>query len=553
MGTNLLQTRRSFIKGVGALTLAAAALGVSGCSAPAQTSSNDSASSVNDIKWDEETDVLVVGSGAAGMATAITLATEGKGLKTLLLEKGSMPGGNGNTPFSSGMFIGTEEPDRFYDYLQNLVGEYTGTPLAIYKAFADGSAENISWLTSFGMVMDDLRTMEFPTQAEWQEYPNSDSFLIYGFKPDNASGMIHTGVFLSKVVDDHADLIDRRTDSPLTSLIHDPNSKAVLGGVYESGGQSIYVKVNKAVVMCCGGFENDDVMKQDYLSLPRSHAAAGLCNTGDGHRICERLGASMWHMHSFAGLWTNGIKLDGSEMLPYRALKKAQGIVVGVNGRRFYMEWEGTTMIDNNWSAGSDMSLHYGCRHGHQNFGGDWKTLPLPDTSWFVFDANGLANSAYLGANAASNTLFTQNTTTQNAEGTDPVADGYGYKADTIEDLAKQMQVPIEELTLTVKQWNDSCANGNDEFYHRPVTTLTPIDTPPYYAVKCIPELLNTDGGPRRDESAHILDTEGEAIPNLYSAGEFGSIWADKYQGGGNISECMIFGRIAARNIIDNQ
>ena len=68
--------------------------------------------------------------------------------------------------------------------------------------------------------------------------------------------------------------------------------------------------------------------------------------------------------------------------------------------------------------------------------------------------------------------------------------------------------------------------------------------------VDVLSEVVNTDGGPRRNEKAQILDVDGEPIPNLYSSGEFGSIWAAKYQGSGNITECMVFGRIAARELI---
>ena len=66
----------------------------------------------------------------------------------------------------------------------------------------------------------------------------------------------------------------------------------------------------------------------------------------------------------------------------------------------------------------------------------------------------------------------------------------------------------------------------------------------------CVPALLNTDGGPRRSANAEILDPNGDPIPNLYSAGEFGSIWGHFYEGSGNIAECLVFGRIAARNIL---
>ena len=544
-GERLVQSRRSFIKAAGAAALGMAALGAAGCAA--QNPQNDKAASANEIAWDEECDVLVVGAGAAGLATALTVATEGGGAKTLLLEKGSSELGNGNSIFSSGVIFTGDDSGRLFEYLKELRGGFTGTPDAILKAFADEMIHHREWLNGLGATDEQL--IDYPSKAaEWSELPHADATSAIYFNKEDPDGMTHVVKFLDAALADHADTVTRLTEAPLTALVQDPETKQVLGGVYEHRSKSVYVKATKGVVMTCGGFENDDVMKQDYLSYPKSHPAAGLCNTGDGHRICGKLGADMWHMNSFAGGWNNAVKLDGSEMAPYRMLKKNQGISVGTNGRRYYMDWDGSTMYKD-W-AGTDLSLNYGCRHGHQNFGGDWASLPQPSVSWFVFDSNGLAKNAYLGKCASTNTLMTQTQTTQDKFDVDPAEDGYGYKADTIEDLAGQMGVPVDELVKTIAIWNDGCAKGEDDRFYRPADTLVPIDTPPYYAVKCLPEVLNTDGGPRRNEKGQIVDLDGEPIPRLYSAGEFGSVWCDKYQGAGNISECLAFGRIAARNVL---
>lgn len=304
-----------------------------------------------------------------------------------------------------------------------------------------------------------------------------------------------------------------------------------------------------SVVMTCGGFENDQEMLQDYLSFERMHAAGASKNTGDGHRICAKLGASMWHMSSFAGAWTNGVSRDGKTFLQYRTLKKAQGIVVGINGRRFYQEWEGTTMYTK--GEAGPLDLHYGCRHGHQNLGGDWRCLPIPPKTWFVFDSEGQKYGAYLGKLAGTNTLQNQTEKKEIDPSIDPVADGYAVSANSIEELAGLMDVPANELVNTVNEWNQACANGEDTQFHRPSSQLTPIATAPFYAIECVPEILNTDGGPRRNEKSQILDVDGNPIPHLYSSGEFGSVWAAKYQGSGNITECMVFGRIAARELIN--
>lgn len=75
----------------------------------------------------------------------------------------------------------------------------------------------------------------------------------------------------------------------------------------------------------------------------------------------------------------------------------------------------------------------------------------------------------------------------------------------------------------------------------------------PYYALPLSHDVLNTQGGPRRNARAEILDTNGDAIPNLYGAGELGGISANQYQGGGNLAECLIFGKIAGENAAHNQ
>ena len=63
-----------------------------------------------------------------------------------------------------------------------------------------------------------------------------------------------------------------------------------------------------------------------------------------------------------------------------------------------------------------------------------------------------------------------------------------------------------------------------------------------------VPGLLDTQGGARRNARAEVIDVNGNVIPHLYSAGEFGGLTAHHYQGATNISECMVFGKIAGEN-----
>ena len=77
---------------------------------------------------------------------------------------------------------------------------------------------------------------------------------------------------------------------------------------------------------------------------------------------------------------------------------------------------------------------------------------------------------------------------------------------------------------------------------------LAPIAQPPFYAIEISPCFINTQGGPRRNEKGQIVRPDGNPIRRLYSAGELGSIFGYLYQGGGNLGECMAFGRISGRN-----
>jgi predicted oxidoreductase len=79
---------------------------------------------------------------------------------------------------------------------------------------------------------------------------------------------------------------------------------------------------------------------------------------------------------------------------------------------------------------------------------------------------------------------------------------------------------------------------------------LVPFGPAPFYAIELSPSMLNTQGGPRRNERGQIVRPDSTPIPRLYSAGELGSIYSYLYQGTGNIGECFAFGRICARNAV---
>ena len=545
----LNQSRRNFLKTTG-LTLGGVATVGMAAQLPARAlaEGNDAAASVDQITWDEEYDVIVVGAGLAGIAAATTVALEGDGATCLLLEKSSAELGGGNTQFSAGMVLWTKDVEGFTEYLKELRGDMNNTPDEVLAAYAEGIGENLDWARSLSTWLEEEAnvTEHFEPGTgsscypEYGELPHAFSlgrfnFMHMGKKEDGGDWTYN---HVQQVIYDemmlHEDVVTFKHEAPMTALVQDPATKQIIGLTYEFEGATVYAKANKGVIMCCGGFENNEQMRADYLSGATARPVAAHTNDGDGITACAKVGADMWHMNSCAGFWTSLSLIEGD----HTAMRtpKGQGITVAVNGRRFYMDYDMDVVVD--WDAmdEGDLTTHVGSRHGHMQFGGEWPHLPMPKDTWFICDADGYT----AGMNDGFPTF-----------GCDPIAEGgYGYQADTLEELAEQAGMPAEELVKTVEQWNECCANGEDVYFHRPANTMKTIENPPFYALHCSATMLNTDGGPRRSPKGEILDLDGEPIPGLYSAGEFGSIWCNMYNGGGNLGECLAFGRISVRNCL---
>jgi len=143
---------------------------------------------------------------------------------------------------------------------------------------------------------------------------------------------------------------------------------------------------------------------------------------------------------------------------------------------------------------------------------------------------------------------------------------GYLKRGETIEELAVQIDVDPTQLANTVRSFNEFAVEGQDPQFgrggntcnryngdaaHKPNPCLAPIDKPPFYAVKIFPGDLSTSDGIKTDENARVLDNDNRVIDGLYAVGaDMASIFCGSYPGPGiNIGSAMTFGYVAARHI----
>lgn len=126
------------------------------------------------------------------------------------------------------------------------------------------------------------------------------------------------------------------------------------------------------------------------------------------------------------------------------------------------------------------------------------------------------------------------------------------FRADTLEDLAKQTGMDPDVLVQTIKTYNEDVDNGKDPEFHKNVFDLK-CKVAPFYATPRRPAIHHTMGGLVIDTKAHVLDKDGNSIDGLYSAGEnAGGIHAGNRLGGNSLADIFTFGRIAANSAYED-
>lgn len=538
-------TRRKFIAGATAGAVAMTGIGaLVGCSTDATGTGGAS-----DIAWDESYDVVVIGGGAAGYASAITAAEQDPEATIVILEKLAMTGGN--SALSGGNYgapntdvqtkqgetneaFRDDSPDLYYNEKRKL-GAYRSNP-ALTRIFADNALEGYEWLKGMGITWGRVGTYETavpvpesPQGMHLQSMYNVD-FVDGEWIGTMTKGRHHRdGVYkeftsgganiaaMSDRAATHAN-ITISVNSPVTAIIREGTLEGdILGVRVGEGDRATTVQAKRGIVLAAGGFSANGAMCAKYDSRlnpdGRNTGVDGV--TGDALIAAQDIGADTMNMDFVQiRMQRSGINYGGALLIE----EHGSYIDIDPEGKRFWKEMGDVTAF--RYARLTDLY--------ERGF----------DTWWSISD---------------SQALVVNEVESEDLE--DSFAEGTTVECATIEDLAQVVGVPVGTLQETIERYNGFVDAGiDDDFGQESANLQWKIETPPYYAVPRTYYRQYTCGGVVITENAEVTDRRGEVIPRLYAAGEsLGGVHGTERNGGCGWTECIVFGRLAGAGAIANE
>jgi 3-oxosteroid 1-dehydrogenase len=536
-------------------------------------------------QWDREVDVLVAGSGAAGLTAAITAADAG--LTALIVESTGRWGGTTmlsggglwmpNNPLMRKLGIQDSRADAL-EYLEAAIGDAgPASSTARREAFVDSVPPVFSLLARLGVrwcaakdypdyypdrpggrVGRGIEVQPFDAKrlGEYVKLSRADEGLPAPLKTDDVwllsrawstpTGFVRGARFVFRTVGGLAtgkklyglgtalvmtlmEIVQRQgtevlLNSPVSELVLEDGR--VLGAIITTDDGPVRIRARSGVILGAGGFAQNQEWRQKYHGMPgNSSAAAG--DQGTAIDVGVRAGGALALMDD--AWWGSAVPMpDGTASFLLSERSMPYGIVVDQAGSRYLNESE--SYID----------------FGHEMIEHHRQSPAIP--SWLILDIR--HRRRYL-----SSSLL--------AGGKSLRANGTVVSAPTIEDLAVRLAIDPAALRATVDRFNGFARSGVDADFGRgrtvydnyygdpsvkPNPNLGALEKGPFTAIKVVPGDLGTKGGLLTDEHARVLDEAGAPIAGLYAAGNTtASVMGRTYPGpGSTIGPAVVFGYLAA-------
>jgi succinate dehydrogenase/fumarate reductase flavoprotein subunit len=533
-------TRRTFMKGTaaGAGIITATASGLIGNELSSARSAQSKTYSfetppppvpAGKIKQRISAEIVVIGAGTSGLVCA-NAAVE-NGAKVVVIASSSAPVGRGgsihafNSKLMRKLGLTSNPAKEFKDAMRChsfLVDQDK------WWLWARKSGEAMDWLVDKMEAAGYQSVIELGNtdpEGIMTMYPGSHSWLGENIKTAGRSQQLAVNV-LAKSAQARGVRIFYNTTA--VQLVREDNNTGRVSAVIAKTPDDSYCiyEGTKAVVLATGDFKNEEMVeKYCPWMLPFVKRGAGIY-TGDGHKMGLWVGAAWQKTIPNAPMLMGGV---GPGTQPYRAFT---GLLVNKN------------------------AVRYGNEDSIVSFAGAAQIQQPASTIFAIWDS-GYAKQAApwtpIGTYYGGPSEVPVQSVIDGWE--DSVKAGTMVRAETIDELARKLGLPVAPLKATIKKYNEFCKTKIDEDYGKRPGLLIPVERPPFFGeISKSPWLLCILGGLRTNIKMQVLDKSEKVIPGLYAVG---TIVGDMYSGiytfmepGHNLgANCVTFGYLVGKEI----
>lgn len=495
----------------------------------------------------ETTNVVVIGGGGAGLSAAVSAAQEGSDV--ILIEKTSALGGNtiraggplnavdperqqelpaaNEEAMESVRALTEEEPqnEKHAQYMAELSSDldeyyasdadylFDSTALHILQTYDGGDyVGDIDFIEE--LVLNGLETIEWleSNGVEWQDEIQTVPGGLWprAHLPINAAG----GDYIEANSELAEELgVEVIYDAAAEDLIFEDDRVVGVTGTRPDG-TPFTVYGDQGVVMATGGFAASEEMRQEFD--PDLTDDLGSTNSpaivGDGIEMGEEADAN----------------LIGMEYI--------QSLPLGQPGEGGLEGWVGGLGVEYYYQINTD---------GERFMAEDGRRDEMTEALLEQEDAMSYVIAGSNPESESGETIWGDNID-------ELVEDGLVYRADTIKDLAEQIEVPVDTFVETHENFNSYVENSNDPEFDRELFGET-IEAP-FYASPRTPTVHHTMGGIQITLDGEALDVNGDVIPGLFAAGEVtGGIHGSNRLGGNALLDIHVFGRSAGTTVAQEE
>jgi len=453
-----------------------------------------------------ETDIAIIGAGAAGIAAGIEACAAGA--RVVAFEQAAEPGGAAIISGGGCLVVGSplqkangidDTPDLAFSDWIAWGGPSADAVWARY--YIEHTLHDLyHWAEGFGAKWVDLKSQEGNTVLRWTRTERNGlglmERLIAGFRAKDG-----------KIV----------TETEIIGLRRDGDRVIGLDGRNVRTGEPLVVR-SKAVVVASGGFNSNLDMVLEFnpgLRNDRVLEGSGRGSTGAGHKLVREAGGYLTHMdHIWFYVYATPDYRDPAQRrgLVFRLVPG--NIWVNQQGRRFHNE-----AISGGNSA-SPALLAQTPRHA-------WAIMDTPMTATME-----IADPYYRDGDKVVRAKVVELLESS----------PFIRKADTLAALAERMQVDAASFLATVERYNNACRAGlaTEPEFGKPLKSSKAFDTPPYYAVQIFPLARKNFGGVKTDLQCRVLNKHFEPIAGLYAAGEVAGMAGGHINGRAGLEGTML-------------